>query len=71
MNGDADRLIAIIGDLEVTRRVFAEELDLRQARIDELEQEIIAFKNVGQEPTPIAQAREESNAEDNLQVSQD
>ena len=70
MNVDADRLIAIIGDLEVTRRVFAEELDLRQARIDELEQEITAFKDVGQQPTPIS-AEIESNAEDNLQVSQD
>ena len=61
----------IVGELEITRRVLTEEVEKQQARIADLEQQLIAYQNVEKEPTPIVSVREESHAKDNVQASQD
>ncbi len=55
MDIDAGGLLKIIGELEVRNRVFSEELDIRQARIEELEQQLATMHDSTStdEPTPI------------------
>ena len=53
MDVGLDGLLQIVGELEVHRRALLDDNTAKQARIAELEQEIIAFKNTGRKPTPI------------------
>lgn len=55
MDIDGDGLLKIIGELEVKNRVFSEELDIRQARIKELEQKLATIHDstVTEEPISI------------------
>lgn len=45
-------LLQTIGELEVNKRALADDNTAKQARIEELEKEVVALKDVG-EPTPI------------------
>lgn len=53
LNVGLEGLLQIIGELEVHRRALTDDNTIKHARISELEQEIIAFKNTDSKPTPI------------------